>query len=227
MGMTPCCPCWSYLTPRLCFWSESPLAPSSSSSDVPIVLILGFGTNTKFAHTKYLGFWRLPGDSGIQGFLVQYPEHIASTPVHILTLKTVFTASPKWSFWSHSVLTSLSISSLNSYLFTPFLSFVSESPVFPVSLHLAFSFLNKNDFWKKDPLPTQMSPLGKQLWLWILRINLQFTVDWVTYSEYLLNPGAKGVRGMGKVARKRGIKVNDRGGEYDVRAWYSCMETPS
>lgn len=97
-----------------------------------------------------------------EGFPVQYPEHIAPTPVHILPLKTVFTASPKWSFWSHSVLTSLSISSLNSYLFTLFLSYISESPVFPVelSLHLAFSFLNKNDCWKEDPLPTQMTLWG-------------------------------------------------------------------
>lgn len=46
------------------FWSESPLAPSSSSSDAPAVLILILGTNTKNAHTKYLGFWRLSRDSG-------------------------------------------------------------------------------------------------------------------------------------------------------------------
>lgn len=97
-----------------------------------------------------------------EGFLVQYPEHIAPTPVHILTCKTVFTASAKWSFWSHSVLTSLSISSLNSYLFTPFLSFISESPVFPVELpfHLAFSFLNKNGCWKEAPLPPRMTLWG-------------------------------------------------------------------
>lgn len=71
-----------------------------------------------------------------EGFPVQYLEHIAPTPVHILTLKTVFIASAMWSFWFHSVLTSLSISSLNSYLFTPFLSFISESPVFPAELSL-------------------------------------------------------------------------------------------
>lgn len=147
--MAPCCPCWSYLTTRLCFWSESPLAPSSSSSDAPVVLILILGTNTKYAHIKYLrvletflGIW-----TEEEGFPVQYPEHIALIPVHILTLKTVSTVSAKWSFWSHSVLTALSISSPNSYLFTLFLSFISESPVFPVelSLQLAFSFLNKND----------------------------------------------------------------------------------
>lgn len=110
----------------------------SCSSDVPIVFILVFGTNTKYAHTKFLGFWRLPGDSGIQGFLVQYPEHIAPTPVHILTLKTVFTAPPKWSFWSHSVF-NLIVSFISQQL--PFYSFsFLRLRIACISSFLTFSF---------------------------------------------------------------------------------------
>lgn len=140
--MVPCCPYWSYLTTHLCFRSESLLLFRCPCCPCP-----GSGYQHKICLYRILKdlrpFLRILVEE--EGSQVQYPEHIPPIPVYVPTLKTLFTASLKWTFWSHSVLTCLLVSSSNSYLFTLFLYFISEFPAFPVelSLHLPFIFFKK------------------------------------------------------------------------------------
>lgn len=114
--------CSSLLLVRISFCSKLLLLGWPLICSYPV----SWYQHTISAYTKYLRvldtFLRIWVEE--EGFPVQYSEHISSIPVHTRTFKTLLTTSPKWSFWSHSILTSLLTSAPNSSL--PVLFFPSS-----------------------------------------------------------------------------------------------------